>query len=196
MVTARRKACGTRVCEISLHAIVRGHGPPETAIIGRHGPPGAAVEIMRKGGMAATLGGARKMRDASPDERKEMREAMREKMRSDATDGATKMQNKLASHDDMSGAAAPSGLGQSLVVLERYCALAEMLASSAATRSAIDMSWPIAAVNWWLAPASSSSWPSSRRKYTIISRWSSAAAIAPVSTSASTCRSTPLAPSR
>ena len=44
---------------------------------------------------------ARKMRDASPDERKEMREAMREKMRSDATDGATKMQNKLASHDDM-----------------------------------------------------------------------------------------------
>lgn len=44
---------------------------------------------------------ARKMRDASPDERKEMREAMREKMRGDATDGATKMQNKLASHDDM-----------------------------------------------------------------------------------------------
>ena len=44
---------------------MRGHGPPETAIIGRHGPPGAAVEIMRKGGMAATLGGARKMRDAA-----------------------------------------------------------------------------------------------------------------------------------
>merc|ERR1740129_845120 len=40
---------------------------------------------------------ARKMRDASPDVRKEMRE----KMGSDATDGATKMQNKLASHDDM-----------------------------------------------------------------------------------------------